>query len=159
MRSMKKVFMICMVLVLFVCTACSAKTSTKDTDRSKIAEAFLQTVFDVSEDDVSGFLELSSEEDMQAWMSDKYGAYMTADGLNSGMQNRILSMGIELLREGKSYEEPQITIDKKENAGEEEWYDYKVTVSAGDEEIIYSGSMLLVQEEGKWKIDQIARQK
>ena len=154
---MKKVVLLCMVSVLLVFTACSAKSGKGDAQCKETANDFFQAVFDVSEDDVSDFVEMSSEEDLQQWMSDKYGDYLTENGLENAMRNRIVSLGIELKREDKDFESPKITIEKRKDSGDENWYNYEVSLQSGDEEVGYSGSMLFVQQDDEWLIDKMTR--
>ena len=154
---MKKVVLLCMVSVLLVFTACSAKLGKGDAQCKETANDFFHAVFAVSEDDVSDFLEMSSEEDLQQWMSDKYGDYLTENGLENAMRNRIVSLGIELKREDKDFESPKITIEKRKDSGDENWYNYEVSLQTGDEEVGYSGSMLFVQQDDEWLIDKMTR--
>lgn len=153
---MKKIVLVILPLLL-IFTACSAKSDKGDAQCKETANDFLQAVFDVSEDDVSDFLELSSEEDLQQWMSDKYGDYLTENGLENVMRNRIVSLGIELKRQDKDFESPKVTIEKRKDSGDENWYDYEISLQAGDEEVGYSGSMLFVQQDDEWRIDKMTR--
>lgn len=150
---MKKTILLCMVSVLLIFTACSAKSG----NGQETAEKFLQAVFDVSEDDVTEFMSVETEEDLNNWVSDRYGEYLTDDGMVSAMQNRMVAAGIEMKNMGKEYKDPKITVEKRKNAGDENWMNYQVSFSSEDLELTYSGSMLLVQQDKKWKIEKIMR--
>lgn len=150
---MKKKILLCMVSVLLIFTACSAKSG----NGQATAENFLQAVFDVSEDDVTEFMSVETEEDLNNWVSDRYGEYLTDDGMVNAMQNRMVAAGIEMKNMGKEYKDPEIKVEKRKNAGDENWMNYQVSFSSEDLELTYSGSMLLVQQDKKWKIEKIMR--
>ena len=73
------------------------------------------------------------------------------------MQGRILSQGIALQGAGTTMETPGITIDKRENAGDSQWYDYTVTIETSDGTQEYTGSLLLKSRIVKWLVDDITK--
>ena len=133
---MKKKILLCMVSVLLIFTACSVKSG----NGQETAEMSVET-----------------EEDLNNWVSDRYGEYLTDDGMVNAMQNRMVAAGIEMKNMDKEYKDPEIKVEKRKNAGDENWMNYQVSFSSEDLELTYSGSMLLVQQDKKWKIEKIVR--
>lgn len=128
-------------------------------DKTKTAEHLLTTIFSAEEAMVDSFHQISDQEDLDAWAQKYYGDDMTEDGLHAAMQGRILSQGIVRQEDGTTMETPKITIEKRENAGDSEWYDYTVIIQTSDGAQEFTGSLLLKETDGKWLVHDITGRK
>ena len=126
-------------------------------DKTKTAEHLLTTIFSSDEEMADSFGQISGQEDLDAWTQKYFGDDMTEDGLQAAMQGRILSQGIALQEAGTNMKTPDITIEKRENAGDSEWYDYTVTIQTSGGEQEFTGSLLLKETDGKWLVDNITK--
>lgn len=147
-------------LVMFFCLTlaligCGKSGGTED--KTKTAEHLLTTIFSSDEEMADSFGQISGQEDLDAWTQKYFGDDMTEDGLQAAMQGRILSQGIALQEAGTNMKTPDITIEKRENAGDSEWYDYTVTIQTSDGEQEFTGSLLLKETDGKWLVDNITK--
>lgn len=143
---------LCLALALL---GCGKSGGTED--KTKTAEHLLTTIFSSDEEMADSFGQISGQEDLDAWAQKYFGDDMTEDGLQAAMQGRILSQGIALQEPGTTMETPEITIEKRENAGDSEWYDYTVTIQTSDGEQEFTGSLLLKEADGKWLVDDITK--
>lgn len=152
----KKLWGLGMVLCLTLALLGCGKSGGTE-DKTKTAEHLLTTIFSTDEEMADSFGQISGQEDLDAWAQKYFGDDMTEDGLQAAMQGRILSQGIALQEAGTTAETPEITIDKRENAGDSEWYDYTVTIETSDGTQEYTGSLLLKEADGKWLVDDITK--
>ena len=156
---MKKIggmgFLLCLVIGLL---GCGKATGVSEADKTKNAENLLETVFSADEDMEEGFQQISGQDDLDAWADQYFGTYMTDDGLKSAMQSRFLSEGVTLELTGVTAEKPEVTVEKRENAGDSEWYDYTVALQTSDGQKEYRGSLLLTEKDGQWLVDDVAKQ-
>lgn len=113
-------------------------------------------MFTVSQEDADTFSRLEDEAALKEWMSKRYQAYMTEDGIDAGMQNRLLSQGVALQMQGNAVELSDISVTERDSESEDsDWYNYEVTLQTGDKEASFLGSMHLTKQDGVWLVNDI----
>lgn len=108
---------------------------------------------------VDSFRQISGQEDLDVWAQKYFGDDMTEDGLQAAMQGRTLSQGIALQENGTTMETQKIAIEKRESAGDSEWYDYTAIIQTSEGTQEFTGSLLLKETDGKWLVHDITGRK
>lgn len=150
----------CLISIIFILSmALYQNNSQNQQSQIEQPEQLFMKIFSDTKSQYNDFSKLDADH-QQIWLQDRYQEYMTEDGFNDAMQNRILLLGV--IQFGQKQEEMEIhdiSIQKRSGKDSRNWYNYKVTTTKqGKTNMEYIGSFELTEKDGKWLVNAITRQ-
>lgn len=132
------------------------------------AVAGLEQLFQVAQQDYQDFMErvspaepsqepgLESQQGLEEYIAAEYAGIMTQQGYEQAAENRIITKIMKAAQEqGEDFTNVKVELEERSGETEGEQYNYTVTLSAGQSTLTATGAVVVVQQDGSWKMDAI----
>ena len=152
----KRIIWLGAALIIFVVIAIMSYNYYTFKNRLVNANLLIEKIYTDVPEQYTIFSGLEKEQQKQ-WIESNYAPYMTKAGLDRAMQNRVLLIGINEFRlTQQEVEIEDVIVEKRSGNETENWYNYKV-IRTGQENVEKEivGSFEIMQEDGKWLVNQI----
>ncbi len=146
--------LICILLSLSLSLAgCNSQT---EMDLSK-AHNLLEKIYTNTKIQSQSFDKITTEEELLKWCQDEYGIYLTEEGLDTAIKNRVITRGInEYKSSGKEFKVNQIDINERSGDSTGTWYNF--TIELLDENNAtkkINGTLEMAKKQNEWFVNSI----
>lgn len=138
-------------LLLVVLVVCGVVYST-EASKVKVANQLFQLVFTNMGEATKEVSALDSEEEVVAWLEDRYGAFFTEDGWKMALENRVMLLSIP---ESDLPQEVEVNIQRR--GGMDNCYIAEVGAKDNEAEGTYCFFFEVEKKGGEWLISSISR--